>query len=149
MAPQECIDVPRTEAIDSLRHLALERKPSQFAVRHDVESGCLLEGDGLINGVILNGLEFRVTETPSHPVVSGFAQPNWPEKTANNISMCRNHRSSTLPQKNDMAETRKLAAIPAADLAGYSKLAGADEERTLARLRALIGDFELVHGLGL
>jgi adenylate cyclase len=39
-----------------------------------------------------------------------------------------------------MAETRKLAAILAADVAGYSKLAGADEERTLARLRALCSD---------
>jgi hypothetical protein len=29
-----------------------------------------------------------------------------------------------------MAETRKLAAILAADVAGYSKLAAADEERT-------------------
>jgi TolB-like protein/class 3 adenylate cyclase len=35
---------------------------------------------------------------------------------------------------------RKLAAILAADIAGYSRLAGADEERTLARLRALRGD---------
>jgi hypothetical protein len=32
-----------------------------------------------------------------------------------------------------MAETRKLAAILAADVAGYSRLAGADEERTLTR----------------
>ncbi len=39
-----------------------------------------------------------------------------------------------------MAETRKLAAILAADVAGFSKLAGADEERTLARLRALRSD---------
>src|SRR5262245_49841838 len=39
-----------------------------------------------------------------------------------------------------MAETRKLAAILAADVAGYSKLAGIDEERTLARLRALRSD---------
>jgi adenylate cyclase len=39
-----------------------------------------------------------------------------------------------------MAETRKLAAILAADVAGYSKLAAADEERTLARLRALRSD---------
>ena len=39
-----------------------------------------------------------------------------------------------------MAETRKLAAILAADVAGYSRLAGADEERTLARLRALRSD---------
>ena len=39
-----------------------------------------------------------------------------------------------------MAETRKLAAILAADVAGYGKLAAADEERTLARLRALRSD---------
>ena len=39
-----------------------------------------------------------------------------------------------------MAETRKLAAILAADVIGYSKLAGADEERTLARLRGLRSD---------
>jgi class 3 adenylate cyclase len=39
-----------------------------------------------------------------------------------------------------MNETRKLAAILAADIAGYGHLAGADEERTLVRLRALRGD---------
>src|SRR3974390_2565323 len=36
-----------------------------------------------------------------------------------------------------MAETRKLAAIVAADVVGFSRLAGADEDPTLARLRAL------------
>ena len=39
-----------------------------------------------------------------------------------------------------MAETRKIAAILAADVAGYSRLARADEDRTLARLRALRND---------
>ncbi len=39
-----------------------------------------------------------------------------------------------------MAETRKLAAILAADVVGYSRLTGSDEERTLARLRALRSD---------
>jgi adenylate cyclase len=39
-----------------------------------------------------------------------------------------------------MVETRKLAAILAADVVGYSRLAGADEDRTLARLRALRSD---------
>ena len=39
-----------------------------------------------------------------------------------------------------MAETRKIAAILVADVVGYSRLAGADEERTLARLRALRSD---------
>src|SRR6185369_14175543 len=39
-----------------------------------------------------------------------------------------------------MPETRKLAAILAADVAGYSRLTGADEDRTLARLRALRSD---------
>jgi adenylate cyclase len=36
-----------------------------------------------------------------------------------------------------MAQTRKLAAILAADVVGYSRLASADEEGTVARLRAL------------
>jgi TolB-like protein len=39
-----------------------------------------------------------------------------------------------------MAETRKIAAILVADVVGYSRLAGADEERTLARLRGLRSD---------
>ena len=39
-----------------------------------------------------------------------------------------------------MTEARKLAAILVADVVGYSKLAGSDEERTLARLRALRSD---------
>jgi adenylate cyclase len=36
--------------------------------------------------------------------------------------------------------TRKLAAILVADIVGFSRLAGADEDRVLARLRALRSD---------
>src|ERR1700739_3347977 len=39
-----------------------------------------------------------------------------------------------------MSESRKLAAILAADIVGFSRLAGQDEERTLARLRTLRSD---------
>src|ERR1700727_3383708 len=39
-----------------------------------------------------------------------------------------------------MGETRKIAAILVSDVVCYSRLAGADEERTLARLRALRSD---------
>ena len=39
-----------------------------------------------------------------------------------------------------MSETRKIAAILVADVVGYSRLAGADEDRTLARLRGLRSD---------
>ncbi len=39
-----------------------------------------------------------------------------------------------------MSENRKLAAILAADVVGFSRLAGTDEDRTLARLRALRSD---------
>jgi adenylate cyclase len=39
-----------------------------------------------------------------------------------------------------MSETRKIAAILVADVVGYSRLAGQDEEGTLARLRALRSD---------
>src|ERR1700730_12290908 len=36
-----------------------------------------------------------------------------------------------------MSQTRRLAAILAADIAGYSRLMGADEEGTLERLKGL------------
>ncbi len=39
-----------------------------------------------------------------------------------------------------MGETRKIAAILMADVVGYSRLAGADEDRTLSRLRGLRSD---------
>ena len=39
-----------------------------------------------------------------------------------------------------MPEHRKLAAILAADVVGYSRLAGSDEDRTLSRLRGLRSD---------
>jgi adenylate cyclase len=39
-----------------------------------------------------------------------------------------------------MSETRKIAAILVADVVGYSRLAGSDEDRTLTRLRGLRSD---------
>ena len=39
-----------------------------------------------------------------------------------------------------MNEIRKIVAILAADVVGYSRLTAADEDRTLARLRALKSD---------
>ena len=36
-----------------------------------------------------------------------------------------------------MSEQRKIAAILAADVVGFSRMASADEDRTLARLRTL------------
>jgi adenylate cyclase len=39
-----------------------------------------------------------------------------------------------------VGETRKLAAILVADIVGYSRLAGQDEDRILARLRTLRSD---------
>jgi adenylate cyclase len=42
--------------------------------------------------------------------------------------------------RGTMAGTRKIAAILAADIVGFSRMTGADEDRTLARLRALRSD---------
>jgi hypothetical protein len=39
-----------------------------------------------------------------------------------------------------MSETRKIAAILVADIVGYSRLAGTDEDRPLSRLRGLRSD---------
>src|ERR1700691_4530778 len=53
---------------------------------------------------------------------------------------CAIHDSIAKSRGGAMAETRKIAAILVADVVGYSRLAGADEEGTLARLRALRSD---------
>src|SRR5580704_9835047 len=45
-----------------------------------------------------------------------------------------------MPRGTTVLGTRKLVAILAADVVGYSRLAGSDEDRTLARLRALRSD---------
>jgi class 3 adenylate cyclase len=47
------------------------------------------------------------------------------------------------PEKGAVSETRKLAAILVADIVGYSRLAGADEDRFLARLRTLRSDLSI------
>ena len=44
------------------------------------------------------------------------------------------------PRRPALIVTRKLAAILVADIVGFSRLAGADEDRILARLRALRSD---------
>src|SRR5215469_14145181 len=110
-APQESIDIPGAEAVDSLDHLALEGKPPHFAVGHDVEPRCLLKGDGLIDGPILYALELDVTETPCLPLVPGFAQRDRPKKTADNIGMCRNHcRLRQLDRRNRIDAICRVAA---------------------------------------
>jgi adenylate cyclase len=45
-----------------------------------------------------------------------------------------------MTREGAMSETRKIAAILVADVVGYSRLAGADEDRTLSRLRGLRSD---------
>jgi hypothetical protein len=47
-----------------------------------------------------------------------------------------------------MTETRKIAAILCSDVVGYSRLAGADEDRILARLRTLRSDLIDPTGIG-
>src|SRR4029077_12921266 len=59
---------------------------------------------------------------------------------ANLSSATSNRASLACGEGTAMAETRKLAAILAADVAGYSRLAAADEDRTLSRLRGLRSD---------
>ncbi len=73
-----------------------------------------------------------VLALPSSNEARRIAPTNLPQALSRATLLCAKELA--------MAETRKLAAILAADVAGYSKLAGADEERTLARLRALRSD---------
>src|ERR1700722_16601542 len=56
------------------------------------------------------------------------------------IAVIRIFYDSLPSERVAVGETRKIAAILVADVVGYSRLAGADEDRTLAQLRALRSD---------
>jgi adenylate cyclase len=51
--------------------------------------------------------------------------------------LCRNNLGGSVGVPNEASVERRLAAILAADVVGYSRLMGADEEGTLARLKAV------------
>src|SRR5580700_8683732 len=63
-----------------------------------------------------------------------------PAACATRERRCAIHDSIAKSRGGAMAETRKIAAILVADVVGYGRLAGADEEGTLTRLRALRSD---------
>jgi len=48
--------------------------------------------------------------------------------------------SGARPRKGFMSETRKLAALLVADVVGYGRMTGADEELTLWRQQTLCSD---------
>ena len=52
----------------------------------------------------------------------------------------RPETADTSWRRSAVGETRKIAAILVSDVVGYSRLTGADEDRTLARLRGLRSD---------
>ena len=57
------------------------------------------------------------------------------------VQPCPSHLRPVIRlRRSAVSETRKLAAILVSDVVGYSRLAGADEDRILARLRALRSD---------
>jgi adenylate cyclase len=75
------------------------------------------------------------------------AGPALPASTSSLVQHGKcSHAQATATRRSDdpgisaVSETRKLAAILVSDVVGYSRLAGADEDRTLARLRTLRSD---------
>jgi class 3 adenylate cyclase len=78
---------------------------------------------------------------PDAPVISPeWPKWNFPVRRPNLDDVALDLVVFCLRRRGAVSETRKLAAILVADVVGYSRLAGADEERTLARLRALRSD---------
>src|SRR5204863_4382591 len=64
-------------------------------------------------------------------------QPNGGDAEPARFRAARGTRFEPLWLSWAMSSTRRLAAILAADVAGYSRLMGVDEEGTLERLKAL------------
>src|SRR6266404_5881708 len=79
-----------------------------------------------------------VSAAPQHPALgqrfAGFSDAGDQEySVGEGLSL----EPSAFSQQGDMRETRRLAAILAADVVGYSRLIGADEGSTLRALKAI------------
>ena len=85
-------------------------------------------------------LKIEATPLVGGSTISWIAGPALRHDILPHISAGKSPSSRYELRRKVMAETRKLAAILAADVVGYSRLTGADEDRTLARLRALRSD---------
>src|SRR5207249_33124 len=74
------------------------------------------------------------------PILQRSARVGWVEHIAKPTKAAQNARAYRIPREDRLSAERverRLAAILAADVAGYSRLMERDEAGTLARLRTL------------
>ena len=57
VTPQEGLKVPFSESVHRLEELALEREPSQLAIRNDLAAGLLLESHDVIDRAVLGSFK--------------------------------------------------------------------------------------------
>src|SRR5436309_7412378 len=68
LAPEEGIEVVAAEAIDRLRHPALEGEAPHLAVGYDLEACLLLQPDGGVDRRVLDGAKLHLRDAARRPV---------------------------------------------------------------------------------
>ena len=74
VAPEEGVEVELAEALDRLRHLALEREPTYLAVGENLQPRLLLRGDSPVDCGVLDALELRRPDPSRVEVFAGGQQ---------------------------------------------------------------------------
>ena len=111
LAPQERIDVPRPETRHGLGHLALEGQPAHLPVGDHLQARRFLEGDGLIDGAVLDGLEPGLRDTAGRQVLLRFEKLRRPEQAGNDVGMCF-HPGGLPAELKEFATWRGLRFVP-------------------------------------
>ena len=94
LAPQEGVQVPFAQAFHGLRELALEGKPPQLAVGDHLQSGFLLELDGLGHGAIFDRFEFAWRNAAGGRLFPRLQELGRPQQTVDMVCMDGDHPPS-------------------------------------------------------
>ncbi len=95
-APEKGVEVPISEALDRLGHLALEREPPHLSVGDDVHPCVLLESQSVVDGGVLGLLQLGRAELPLLEPVARGEQLRRPEEAADDVRARLEHGATVL-----------------------------------------------------
>jgi len=93
VTPQEGVEIPVREAFDGRRDLALERQAAHLAVGHDRDARVLRQAQGLVDGVVLHGLEIGGAEPACSEPLACREEPRRTEQAADHVAAGLDHQA--------------------------------------------------------
>ena len=102
-APEERIEIPFSEPVHSSRHLTLKGEAAHLAVGDDIEAGVLLQANGLVDGPVLDLLEFVGSEFAGVQTRLSLEELGRAEQASDDVCASLQHRITLVAPRYDLA----------------------------------------------